>query len=83
MNRRQKERNETATNFDIVIHIAMIALLSYCGYLFISVLSTFFMDMALVSGFTKGLTPSSLETLDILAFSATMFIGYYIGWEKL
>lgn len=41
------------------------------------------MDMALVSGFTKGLTPSSLETLDILAFSATMFIGYYIGWEKL
>lgn len=83
MSRQIKSRNETATTLGMVFSFAMIAALSYGIFLFMMTLDSFFMDLALVTGITKGLSPSLLENIHILSFVASTCIAYYIVKEKL
>lgn len=83
MSRHTKSKTKTATNLDMVFSLAIIAALSYGIFLFMMTLDSFFMDLALISGITTGLSPSLLENIHILSFIASVTISYYLVEEKL
>lgn len=76
-------KTETATNLGMAFSFAIIAALSYGIFLFMMTLDSFFMDLALITGVTKGLSPSLLENIHILSFIASVTISYYLVKEKL
>ncbi|WP_350613280.1 hypothetical protein [Pseudomonas sp. HY7a-MNA-CIBAN-0227] len=83
MSRTQKATQESLNLTDMVFSLAIIATISYFIFLFMMTLDSFFMDLALIAGITKGLSPSLLENIHILSFIASSLIAYYIVNEKL
>lgn len=78
-----KPETATSTALGMLFSLAVIAALSYGIFLFMMTLDSFFMDLALISGITTGLSPSLLENIHILSFIASVTISYYLVSEKL